>query len=273
MRPYIVKKIEDAEGNLISETEPVVVRRVLKEETSAAMREMMEYTVLEGNGKNVQVAGYRVGGKSGTSQKLDSEDEKARIASFVGAAPIDNPKIAVLVCLDEPHSWTTAGGSLSAPVVASVINDTLEYLGFPKSYTPEQEQRLETTVPDVTGWNASAAKQALEAAGLGCRLEGSEEKVVHQYPAAGTILPKQSTVMVYTEGETLLQTAVPVLAGLSLEEAVHTLRGAGLNLRAIGATHGDNAVVVSSNAESGAMMPLGSVVEANFCHLFPDDED
>ena len=129
MQPYIVKKVVDAEGQVVSETEPKVVRRVLKEETSAAMREMMEYTVLKGNGKNVQVAGYRGGGKSGTSQKLDSEDEKARIASFVGVAPIDDPRIAVLVCLDEPHSWTTAGGSLSAPVAAAVLRDSLEYLG------------------------------------------------------------------------------------------------------------------------------------------------
>ena len=132
MQPYIVQKITDADGKIVQETAPTVRRRVISEQTSATMRELMEYTVTDGNGKNVAVEGYRVGGKSGTSQKLDSDDEKARIASFVGVAPIDDPKLAVLVCLDEPHSWTTAGGSLSAPVVASVLHDSLEYLGVPR---------------------------------------------------------------------------------------------------------------------------------------------
>lgn len=132
MQPYIVQKITDADGKIVQETAPTVRRRVISEQTSATMRELMEYTVTDGNGKNVAVEGYRVGGKSGTSQKLDSDDEKARIASFVGVAPIDAPRLAVLVCLDEPHSWTTAGGSLSAPVVASVLHDSLEYLGVPR---------------------------------------------------------------------------------------------------------------------------------------------
>lgn len=132
MQPYIVQKITDADGKIVHETAPTVRRRVISEQTSATMRELMEYTVTDGNGKNVAVEGYRVGGKSGTSQKLDSDDEKARIASFVGVAPIDDPRLAVLVCLDEPHSWTTAGGSLSAPVVASVLHDSLEYLGVPR---------------------------------------------------------------------------------------------------------------------------------------------
>ena len=132
MQPYIVQKITDADGKIVQETAPTVRRRVISEQTSVTMRELMEYTVTDGNGKNVAVEGYRVGGKSGTSQKLDSDDEKARIASFVGVAPIDDPKLAVLVCLDEPHSWTTAGGSLSAPVVASVLHDSLEYLGVPR---------------------------------------------------------------------------------------------------------------------------------------------
>ncbi len=132
MQPYIVKKITDANGKIVQETAPTVRRRVISEQTSVTMRELMEYTVTDGNGKNAAVEGYRVGGKSGTSQKMDSDDEKARIASFVGVAPIDDPRLAVLVCLDEPHSWTTAGGSLSAPVVASVLHDSLEYLGVPR---------------------------------------------------------------------------------------------------------------------------------------------
>ena len=97
---------------------------------SRTMREMMEAVVLYGGGRNARIAGYRVGGKSGTSQKLDSADEKARIASFVAVAPIDDPQFLCLVCLDEPHSWTTAGGSLSAPVCAEVLEQTLVYLSL-----------------------------------------------------------------------------------------------------------------------------------------------
>jgi stage V sporulation protein D (sporulation-specific penicillin-binding protein) len=97
------------------------------------MREMMEAVVNYGGGHNAQIAGYRVGGKSGTSQKLDSENENARIASFVAVAPIDDPQFLVLVCLDEPHSWTTAGGSLSAPVCAEVLEQTLVYKGIPRA--------------------------------------------------------------------------------------------------------------------------------------------
>ena len=120
-------------ASAIEHLSPVCKRQVLKAETSQTMREMMEAVVLYGGGRNAQIPGYRVGGKSGTSQKLDSADEKARIASFVAVAPIDDPQFLCLVCLDEPHSWTTAGGSLSAPVCAEVLEQTLVYKGVPRA--------------------------------------------------------------------------------------------------------------------------------------------
>ena len=133
MHPYLVSDILNPDGSILQHLDPVCRRQVLKAETSAAMREMMEAVVLYGGGRNAQIPGYRVGGKSGTSQKLDSEDEKARIASFVAVAPIDAPQFLCLVCLDEPHSWTTAGGSLSAPVCAEVLEQTLVYKGVPRA--------------------------------------------------------------------------------------------------------------------------------------------
>ena len=133
MQPYLVADILNPDGSILQHLDPVCRRQVLKAETSAAMREMMEAVVLYGGGRNAQIPGYRVGGKSGTSQKLDSEDEKARIASFVAVAPIDAPQFLCLVCLDEPHSWTTAGGSLSAPVCAEVLEQTLVYKGVPRA--------------------------------------------------------------------------------------------------------------------------------------------
>ena len=133
MQPYLVSDILAPDGTVLEHRDPVCKQQVIQPETSAVMREMMEAVVLYGGGRNAQISGYRVGGKSGTSQKLDSADEKARIASFVAVAPIDDPQFLCLDCLDEPHSWTTAGGSLSAPVCAEVLEQTLVYKGVPRA--------------------------------------------------------------------------------------------------------------------------------------------
>ena len=133
IQPYLVSDILAPDGTVLEHRDPVCKQQVIQPETSAVMREMMEAVVLYGGGRNAQISGYRVGGKSGTSQKLDSADEKARISSFVAVAPIDDPQFLCLVCLDEPHSWTTAGGSLSAPVCAEVLEQTLVYKGVPRA--------------------------------------------------------------------------------------------------------------------------------------------
>ena len=129
MQPYVVAKITAPDGTVVKEVQPTVKRRVISAETSATMCRLMEGVVTGGTGKQAALTGYRIGGKSGTSQKLDSANEGARIASFVSVAPIDDPKVAVLVCLDEPHSWTTSGGALSGPVCAEVLGKVLPYLG------------------------------------------------------------------------------------------------------------------------------------------------
>ena len=133
MQPYLVSDILNPDGSVLQHIDPVCRRQVIRPETSRIMRGMMEAVVQNGGGRYAQIRGYRVGGKSGTSQKLDSADEKARIASFVAVAPIDDPQFLCLVCLDEPHSWTTAGGSLSAPVCAEVLEQTLVYKGVPRA--------------------------------------------------------------------------------------------------------------------------------------------
>ena len=130
MQPYVVAKITAPDGTVIKEVQPTVKRQVISAETSATMCRLMEGVVTDGTGKYAALAGYRVGGKSGTSQKLDSANEGARIASFVSVAPIDAPRLAVLICLDEPHSWTTSGGALSGPVCAEVLEKALPYLGY-----------------------------------------------------------------------------------------------------------------------------------------------
>lgn len=149
MQPYVVQRITAPDGTIIKEVEPTVKRQVISTETSATMCKLMEGVVTKGTGTRAAVPGYRVGGKSGTSQKLDSADEKARIASFVAVAPIDDPRFLCLVCLDEPHSWTTAGGSLSAPVCAEVLEQTLVYKGIPRAAVPEQPAPTAETAADL----------------------------------------------------------------------------------------------------------------------------
>ncbi|MGN0984810.1 MAG: penicillin-binding transpeptidase domain-containing protein [Gemmiger sp.] len=201
MQPYVVQSVTSPDGVVSATTQPTVKRQVISEQTSATMRELMAGVVTDGTGKNAAIPGYRVGGKSGTSQKLDSEDEKARIASFVAVAPIDEPRLAVLVCLDEPHSWTTSGGALSAPVCAEVLTQALPYLGIEPQYTEAEQQKYFTTVPDVTGWRAGAAVQKLGEYTLTGSVYGQGERVVSQYPLAGTVARRGSTIVLDTTGE------------------------------------------------------------------------
>ena len=149
MQPYLVSDILNPDGSVLQHIDPVCRREVIRPETSRIMRGMMEAVVLNGGGRYAQIRGYRVGGKSGTSQKLDSADEKARIASFVAVAPIDDPQFLCLVCLDEPHSWTTAGGSLSAPVCAEVLEQTLVYRGVPRAAESEADAGPAQTAADL----------------------------------------------------------------------------------------------------------------------------
>ena len=149
MQPYLVSDILNPDGSVLQHIDPVCRRQVIRPETSRIMRGMMEAVVQNGGGRYAQIRGYRVGGKSGTSQKLDSADEKARIASFVAVAPIDDPQFLCLVCLDEPHSWTTAGGSLSAPVCAEVLEQTLVYRGVPRAAESEADADPAQTAADL----------------------------------------------------------------------------------------------------------------------------
>ena len=201
MQPHVVQSIRDTERNTVQQVQPTVKAQVIRPETSAVMRELMEGVVTTGTGKNGAVAGYRVGGKTGTSQKLDSENERARIASFVAVAPIENPKIAVLICLDEPHSWTTSGGALSGPVAAEVLQKSLPRLGIQPSYTEAEQAKYFTTVPDVTGWKAPAAAQKLNEYTLTADVLGQGERVVSQYPRAGTTVRRGSAIQLDTTGQ------------------------------------------------------------------------
>lgn len=265
MQPYVVEQVVSPQGDVVQQTEPTVKRQVISEEASATMCQLMQSVVLEGGGRNAYVAGYAVGGKSGTSQKLDSEDDKARVASFIGVAPIEDPRIAVLIVLDEPHTYTTSGGTLAGPVVARVIEDTLEYYDTPRNYTPAEKERMEASVPDTTGKNAEQAVAQLQENGFAAKVLGSGDSVVEQYPAAGQTMPRGSTVLLYTEeGMELLATQVPAIDGQSLTQVQASLQGAGLNLAAVGAVQSEEAVAVSQSLQAGESAVMGTAVTVEF---------
>ncbi|HBD86976.1 MAG TPA: penicillin-binding protein, partial [Clostridiales bacterium] len=210
MKPYLVKEIRDAEGNVVSETTPTVVRKVISEETSAQVCKILEAVVgdsKEGTGKNAYVAGYRIGGKTGTSEKVSLAIEtgkKQYIVSFLGFAPADDPKVAILVLLDNPSNDTgiyVSGGQMAAPVVGKMFADILPYLGVEPQYTESEYQNMDKSVPNITGLSVEQAQRALVSAGLGYRVIGSGDTVTGQLPAANAVVAANSEVIIYAGAE------------------------------------------------------------------------
>lgn len=200
MEPHIVKSYTDSEGNVIENVDPVIVRRVISQETSDTMREILEKVVSEGGGKAAYVKGYRIGGKTGTSEKLP-RGNGLYVASFVGFAPVDDPEIVCLVILDEPMNGMIYGGQIAAPVASAIIADTLKYLGYEPKYTEEEGLTADTIVPGVVGEEVAAAKSRISELGLKPSVKGSGDKVVKQIPAEDAKLHSGSVVILYTEEE------------------------------------------------------------------------
>ncbi|MBO5129037.1 MAG: PASTA domain-containing protein [Oscillospiraceae bacterium] len=205
LEPYLVSEIVDAEGNTILKQEPTVVRRTISEETSRTMRGLIESVVTDGTAKNAQVAGFAIGGKTGTSEKIDVFDENGnrvldKIVSFVGIAPMSDPEYIVLVALDTPSRETglyISGGVMAAPTVGAVLSDILPYLGVEKT---EQEETV--LLEDLTGLSRSEAEKILNEQSLTAQFVGEGENVTGQIPAAGTRIPGGSQVLLYLGTET-----------------------------------------------------------------------
>lgn len=270
VQPHIVSQILDSEGNLVEAIDPSPKRQVISEEVSAQLRSMMEGVVDSGrdgaSGRNAYVAGYRIGGKSGTSEKLDtplrgSDNDFEKVSSFIGVVPIDDPQIAVLVLLDEPHAENDYGSMLSAPLVGNIISEVAPYLGLETdaNYAPSGE----VTVPNLTAPTNDAYRQwdmaqvTLNKLGLAHRKVGSGQTVLAQYPAAGAKVPAGTTVYLYTDSEEIQQVPVPDVIGRGVELASQMLLGAGLNVKVEGDGEG---LVVSQDAAQGAQVPMGTIV-------------
>lgn len=267
VQPHIVSQIVDSEGNVVQEMNPTPKRQVISEEVSAQLRSMMEDVVAQGRdgaaGRNAYVAGYRIGGKSGTSEKLDEPQREdgsyEKVSSFVAALPIDDPEIVILAFLDEPHAATEYGSMLSAPLVGNIISEVAPYMGI------EQDQSLlptgDVTVPNVVGNTYSQwdlAQVEMNKKGLTHRKVGSGTTVLAQYPAAGQKVPGGTTVYLYTDSADYTMVSVPDVTGKSVALATQVLSSAGLNIDTNGITDG---TVTAQTVAAGTQTPMGTVVE------------
>ncbi len=269
--PYVVSHSVAADGVKTVLHTPTVRTRVISDDTASRMCTMLESVVDGGGAKNAYVAGYRVAGKTGTSEKTDQASaengRKNAVASFCGFAPANDPRIAVIVMIDEPQTYIRYGGTLAAPVAQKIFTDVLPYLGIEPQYTEEEWNSLHTTVPDVTGKTASAASTVLKSAGLSCRLVGSGT-VTAQSPAAGTEISKNGTVVLYTDGQPPEQVTVPDVTEKTLLEANTLLTDAGLNVSIVGWTDEvenlntqRQAIVAAQSVEKSTTVPKGTVIE------------
>lgn len=267
MTPYVVAQVLDADGNVISTTEPQVKRQIISEETSERICKILGDIVNGGGSKNAYVAGYRVAGKTGTSEKRATvENTEDVIASFSGFAPADDPQVAVLVLLDDPQTDIRYGGTLSAPVAQKIFEAIMPHLGIEPSYTTEELSSLSRTTPSVTGQTASVALTKMSNAGLKATVVGNGEKVVLQVPEAGQTIPAGGTVLLYTEEDEVDMVTVPDLTGLSVTEVNARASRLGLNVQMTGLVGGsaDAAVSNRQNYQEGAEVPKGTVIEVNF---------
>lgn len=263
MQPYIVAKKLDQDGNTVSETTPTVKRQVISESTSKTVIDMMEKVVSEGTGKNAYIPGYRVAGKTGTSEKLTVDGEY--IASFVGCAPADDPQIAVLIIIDEPQGYVHGGGAIAAPVAGSVMEQTLKYMNVEPVYTDEELSKLNATTPDVGGMTVNAAKNTLSAQNFTARVVGNGEKVISQYPIKGQSIPMGGVVILYTDTDNAnASSTVPDLTGLSISEANQRAVNSGYNIKISGASLDSEVVSYRQSVEEGTKAELGSTITVYF---------
>lgn len=272
MRPQIVKEIRNA-GGIVKTFYPQVVNKVISEQTSATMRNILERVVADpnGTGKNAYIKGYRIGGKTGTSEK--GRNNGKRIASFIGFAPADDPQIICLVMLDEPQVANKYGGTIAAPVVGSIIEETLEYMGVDRQYTEAEAQSVSVSVPDVREQSLTAAKEMIAAKGLNIKVSGNGDVVLDQLPKPGVSIAENSTVIVYTEGrDENKKVAVPNLEGLTPQQAKKRLSDAGLNFEIGGAglADTDGAYAFKQSIEAGTLVEPATVVSVEFRHSSSD---
>ena len=261
--PYVVERVLDESGAVVYQHDTTPIRQVISEETSAKVRECLEYVVSDGTGRNGQVSGYRIGGKTGTADKGQTGEI---VVSFVCFAPADDPEIIMLLALDTPARDTDtypSGGAMVAPVASSILAEILPYLGIDPSYSAEELLGTDTAVPSVTDISLQEAKDRLAGKGFGYKVIGDGDTITDQTPAAGAMIPGKSTVILYAgEEKPDEECTVPALVGKTPAEANVAATNAGLFLRFTGTTaSASGSVRVLSQSENvGAKVPAGTVI-------------
>ena len=279
LEPHVVSQALDEKGNVLESYGRTVVRQVISGETSATMCELIESVVTEGTAKNAKVAGFRIGGKTGTAEKTDTREDNGqltndKIVSFVGIAPMNDPRYVVLVALDTPNPQSgiyLSGGVMAAPTVAAVFEDILPYLGVEAEYEEGDMSRINVRMPDVSGMSESKAAAVLQESGLGYRILGSGSSIVSQLPKAGRELPAGSTVLLYTDDSMPTDpVTVPNLMGMNVTDATKALTDCGLYLQAKGTdSTAWHVVVTGQDIAAGTQVERGTTVTV----LFADTSD
>ena len=261
--PYLVERIADSDGNVTYRHDDTPVRQVISEQTSATVRECLEYVVASGTGKNGQVAGYRIGGKTGTADKGQTGDV---VVSFLCFAPADDPQVIMLITMDTPSRATgtyVSGGNMVAPTASTVMAEILPYLGVEPSYSAEELLGMDTTVPNVIGMSVEEAKTKLKDRALSYKIVGDGEAITDQTPAGGAIIPGKSSVILYVgEEKSTDKCVVPHLIGKTPSEANTTATAAGLLIRFSGTTGSESSSVrvLSQSIDEGTEVEAGTVI-------------
>lgn len=266
MVPYLVGSVVDSDGNIVSQTEPTVKRKVISEETASLVRQMMASVVSDGTGRNAKIDGYEVCGKTASAQKLDdNSEEEVYVASFVCFAPADDPEVAILVGVDNTHDGYMSGGAVAAPIAKQVLEPTLEYLNVDRHYTDEELAKISKTTPDLIGKTVSAAKSIASSESLKVRVVGKGEKVISQMPAVGQTIPRNGIVVIYTEKTNEPEkTKVPDFTGLTVGQVNALAAENGINIVFSGPTNEAGVKAYSQSVAAGAVLELGSSVTVNF---------
>ena len=277
MEPYIVSEILDADGNTVLKAQPTVVRQTISKETSDTMRTLIRSVVTEGTAKNASVAGFSIGGKTGTSEKIDVFDENGqrvldKIVSFVGIAPMEDPEYIVLVALDTPSRETgiyISGGVMAAPTVGAVMADILPYLGVEQSFPEDDPAGKLVVMEDLTGLTETEACTIIKNQGLTAVVTGIEETVTAQLPAPGQSVPAGSQVLVYlgeNPGERML--TVPDFTGMNRQQASDAAGELGLYILITGNTEiATNVVVTAQSEPKDTQVPVGATIKLTFTDI------
>ena len=263
MQPYIVSEIIDDDGNTIESFEPTVKRQVISEETSATMCTLLEDVVKSSNGSNVYLAGYRVGGKSRTSQKLVYGESGYYISSFIAFAPADDPQVAILILLDNAKSYSIYGSTLVGPIVQSVMADVLPYLGVERVYTDEEMENIDVSVPNVMDYSLTQARSVLQRVGFELKIIGDGTVVTNQYPVGGQAVTRGSVVVLYTNDEEVKEVTVPDLTDRTIKSAENILHEMDLNIKVEG-SNSSTATAISQSYEPGEIVKAGTVITVTF---------